>query len=543
MLLDLVPYGVGDVKSGVEAYRGQDLLTGESLPAWARILAAVGALPLVPSIGGYLRRAASSGRYIGSPGLTSPSQLGAFRKRLSGLAEEAPVAKEWYEESGRALAEYAGDPERADKFIDLVALYSPQRPVSTNLDDAMRALNQLEQGVPPTAGMYPNKQRIVAEKLFAGETGVLGRKQQSFAENLKYVLDPEAHPAGPVTADVWIHRAGKYTTEREAFSPKQYDFIEGEIQRLGEAFNLLPHQAQAQIWTAIKTRYENLALPALQAEARAKGLKRGTPEYSDFIDQNLQERAWSFSPQEVQAATEEAYANFAHILNRKSQSPQPEIVSTRPEEFVKIRDKSTRPDFLYPYTVEELADMQLYRVRGQDAAYALKPDGDIVNVMNTGSVPGLGKALVSDAISRGGTKLDCYDGFLSRNYYPKFGFKKVGADRWADEFAPPNWNYKKYGRPDVVYMKLEGGVQSAGTGRNVPGPEAPRNPGGKAGTSGLSGGDAGRKGGTVGKGKQGKAFGRGAVRHRRGGAVAPASSSGQRKIIKGSPPPKQRRRR
>uniref|UniRef100_A0A6M3KE22 Putative pre-toxin TG domain contining protein n=1 Tax=viral metagenome TaxID=1070528 RepID=A0A6M3KE22_9ZZZZ len=48
-ILDVIP-GVGDVKSGVEAWTGKDPVTGDKLPGWARGLAALGALPLVPSL-------------------------------------------------------------------------------------------------------------------------------------------------------------------------------------------------------------------------------------------------------------------------------------------------------------------------------------------------------------------------------------------------------------------------------------------------------------------------------------------------------------
>uniref|UniRef100_A0A6M3KFK3 Putative pre-toxin TG domain contining protein n=1 Tax=viral metagenome TaxID=1070528 RepID=A0A6M3KFK3_9ZZZZ len=48
-VLDVIP-GVGDVKSGVEAWTGKDPVTGDKLPGWARGLAALGALPLIPSL-------------------------------------------------------------------------------------------------------------------------------------------------------------------------------------------------------------------------------------------------------------------------------------------------------------------------------------------------------------------------------------------------------------------------------------------------------------------------------------------------------------
>lgn len=27
--------------------------------------------------------------------------------------------------------------------------------------------------------------------------------------------------------------------------------------------------------------------------------------------------------------------------------------------------------------------------------------------------------------------------------------------KWNDKYAPDGWNYEKFGRPDIVFMKLE----------------------------------------------------------------------------------------
>lgn len=39
------------------------------------------------------------------------------------------------------------------------------------------------------------------------------------------------------------------------------------------------------------------------------------------------------------------------------------------------------------------------------------------------------------------------------------GFKEVKRIKWDDNYAPPNRDYEKNGRPDVVFMKLNQAIK------------------------------------------------------------------------------------
>lgn len=80
--------------------------------------------------------------------------------------------------------------------------------------------------------------------------------------------------------------------------------------------------------------------------------------------------------------------------------------------------------------------------------YAIRPDGELVYVFS--EVKGRGAALVLDAIERGATHLDCFDGYLV-TLYSRHGFRVV--KRVA------NWTE---GGPDVVYMALPGHADKHG---------------------------------------------------------------------------------
>jgi hypothetical protein len=51
--------------------------------------------------------------------------------------------------------------------------------------------------------------------------------------------------------------------------------------------------------------------------------------------------------------------------------------------------------------------------------------------------------------------LDCFDPYLPR-LYNAYGFQAYDAWAFNDEYAPAGWDFEKFGRPDVVFMRYEG---------------------------------------------------------------------------------------
>lgn len=87
-----------------------------------------------------------------------------------------------------------------------------------------------------------------------------------------------------------------------------------------------------------------------------------------------------------------------------------------------------------------------------------KEAGNIVGVFNNrtrNKTGGTMPFLMCHAIEAGGNKLDCYDGVLSRNY-TQYGFIPVARLPFNIEYAPPGWDTKKYGEPDVVVWMHNG---------------------------------------------------------------------------------------
>ena len=107
-------------------------------------------------------------------------------------------------------------------------------------------------------------------------------------------------------------------------------------------------------------------------------------------------------------------------------------------------------------SAEELANARLFRTEN-GSGFAIKPDGDIVAVFQSGNETGsVGYAMIQAAVEAGGRKLDAFDTFLP-GIYETAGFKPVARLPWNDEFSPPDWDkevFKNFnnGEPDVVFF-------------------------------------------------------------------------------------------
>lgn len=123
------------------------------------------------------------------------------------------------------------------------------------------------------------------------------------------------------------------------------------------------------------------------------------------------------------------------------------------KEFIEQRNLSTRSEYLSPLTIDDLYDAKIITLNEGKTGCVITSDGDLKNVFNNAG-KGEGGKIIELAINNGAKKLDCYDGFLP-DHYKKFGFEEVSRVKWDDQYAPPNWNYKTGGRPDIVFMELK----------------------------------------------------------------------------------------
>lgn len=125
-------------------------------------------------------------------------------------------------------------------------------------------------------------------------------------------------------------------------------------------------------------------------------------------------------------------------------------------EFIRNRrdlPKKLRP-FITPHTLEDYKDLgaEIYMTQDGKSGYAITSDKKLISVF---SKPGahLGVAAVRQAVEKGAVELDCFDGFLPR-FYGKYRFVEYDRIEWDDKYAPDDWDYEEFRRPDVVSMRI-----------------------------------------------------------------------------------------
>ncbi len=126
-----------------------------------------------------------------------------------------------------------------------------------------------------------------------------------------------------------------------------------------------------------------------------------------------------------------------------------------PKKFIQARNKISEglKLFLTDYSAEDYIELNAtcYLSEDEKSGYVLTGKNDLISVF---SLNKQGKAAVKSAIDNGALTLDCIGEFLAQ-YYSKFGFVETDRVTWDDQYAPENWDYDEFGRPDIIFMKLK----------------------------------------------------------------------------------------
>jgi hypothetical protein len=127
-----------------------------------------------------------------------------------------------------------------------------------------------------------------------------------------------------------------------------------------------------------------------------------------------------------------------------------------PEKFVSELEKTKASDPTQYWSVDsvKLSAAKKGKVISVDGGYGfVSNDGDIKGVFKlpTSKVKGVADNILQEAVNQGGTKLDNFDGYLTK-IYERNGFRIAARIPFNEEFAPDGWNKAKHGTPDVVAM-------------------------------------------------------------------------------------------
>lgn len=280
-----------------------DELTDESLPPIVRTLYQQAEQGDSAFIDGYYRRVARNlKKHPGAPfQVRNVERLSALMTELRQRAIEAEAYKRWYTHSAQAIIDHVhGDIEQATKLAKLLAIYSPRARVWDNStwNNVTRAIGAYDEYmahglVSPRWSLSKQSKKEKQAIEYAGVTGKEGPKRKrdwqteaanaamsgqgdwsglktnNFFRNFLEDINPEEYrrlfgDAPAVTFDTWMRRAFKYpkTGEKktETITEEMYDFGSQATVAIAHELGWEPKEAQAAIWTSIKSELEGTPL-------------------------------------------------------------------------------------------------------------------------------------------------------------------------------------------------------------------------------------------------------------------------------------------
>lgn len=162
--------------------------------------------------------------------------------------------------------------------------------------------------------------------------------------------------------------------------------------------------------------------------------------------------------------------NSTYITDEKDIIPNVIHEIKNPETFqraISLAESDDYSAFVDVHDVEYYEKCRCFLVNAGCAGCAVTDDGNIIsvfkndNMAKSDNVEKISKALLKTAVENGGTKLDCFDGFLTQNYI-KNGFIPDVKIPFNREFAPTDWDYERDGEPYIMFFHkdIENSLQS-----------------------------------------------------------------------------------
>lgn len=194
--------------------------------------------------GGHLKQM-PDGKYVGSPNVYTPAELGKLRALLAERVRETlehdwtTGYPPWYERQRAGVLEVAGNnPAKQHMVAQGIGIYSPQATPDVNFTAmANQSAHHMYTG-DPTRRPRTKPQSEKYAKVLQGQEVKQGPKTGPFAES----SDPSRADPHMATNDIWVGRlfgyAGKDGKEfSRGFTPQEHAFVQGELQRVTSIAN------------------------------------------------------------------------------------------------------------------------------------------------------------------------------------------------------------------------------------------------------------------------------------------------------------------
>lgn len=106
------------------------------------------------------------------------------------------------------------------------------------------------------------------------------------------------------------------------------------------------------------------------------------------------------------------------------------------------------------YPAAEYDKYSIYTFDEGRVGFAIQPDGLLTSVFKhpDSTVKDALSLIVPEAIRRGATRLEAFEGFLTDNY-SKYGFEEIDRVEWDEQYRPEKWT-DEMGTPDILVMEL-----------------------------------------------------------------------------------------
>jgi len=295
-------------------------------------------------------RRRKDGSYVGLPqGINTPQKVTKMGNELEALAQEGEKGRMWYEDSSKAILKaVGGDKAEAERLAQIIAVTSQSTGVKMNMGQALKAYAQHKAGMPIHTGRFPKEMSKKINAILDGE-GWDGRKTNSFYRNLMEEIDPQLNAKLPTTQDMWMARAFGYNQDNP--SPAQYQAMEEINTKIADRLGWTPHQTQAAIWVAVKSRMDTVKPSVMKHAKQRKWVVNGkvVPKHQDKFDKYLRQQTMDLDLSEedlMKGAYNYANAiddNLGHIaleaIPGRSTGVLPGIHDAPPEQIAEFTDK------------------------------------------------------------------------------------------------------------------------------------------------------------------------------------------------------------
>src|SRR5262245_29988191 len=152
-----------------------------------------------------------------------------------------------------------GNKRLADKYSQLVSIYSSQRQPIPNIQLATNAIREHQAGRVITVGTA--KQAETANAMMRGG-GFKGMTTDRFSQNHLETIDPVEYKRESgqkeSTHDIWMARLCGLKTDNP--TPREYAAMEQALRHVGDAIGWEPKQIQAAMWIAKKAHDEGTSI-------------------------------------------------------------------------------------------------------------------------------------------------------------------------------------------------------------------------------------------------------------------------------------------